>query len=206
MAGALDALHADVEEFFLASVESGSLLSPFDEARSERASVRNVVVGGSGRGGRLWKARAAFDTMQRSLVASPDFVAGDGGPGEAELVTRLMERLCAFPGFTQDAVSPHDVPSDAAGGVPIEGLAIDPTVLETASQLALRVFPAGSRVEWYDDVDENDVPLELMTVSSPASATATHEAYVAFIRAWVRAEPPQRRRRIRVSCRAGILG
>jgi hypothetical protein len=188
------------------TVDFGSLISRFDTPRSERASVRNVVVRGSGRGGRLWKARAAFDTRQRSLVASPDFGAGGGGPDEAELVKRLIERLCAFPGSTREAVSSHDAPSDEAGGVPIEGLGVDPAALETASQLALRAFPAGSTVEWSDDVDENDVSLKLMTVVSPAASAATHEAYVAFVRAWVRAEPPDRRRRIRVSCRAGILG
>lgn len=79
-------------------------------------------------------------------------------------------------------------------------------VIETASQLALRAFPAGSTVEWSDDVDENDAPLKLMTVVSPATPAATHEAYVAFVRAWVRAEPPELRRRIRVSCRVGVLG
>jgi hypothetical protein len=79
-------------------------------------------------------------------------------------------------------------------------------VLETAKALALRAFPAGSTVEWSDDVDENDVPLKLMTVVSPATSAATHEAYVAFVRAWAHVEPPDRRRRIRVSCRAGVLG
>ena len=188
------------------TVDFDSLLSKFDIARSERASVRNVVVRGTGRGGQFWKARAVFDTMQRSLVASTCFAAGGGGPNEAELVKRLIERLCAFPGSAQDAGSSHNAPSDEAGGAPSEGLAVDPAVLETASQLALRAFPAGSTVEWSDDVDENDVPLKLMTVVSPATSAATHEAYVAFVRAWVRAEPPDRRRRIRVSCRAGVLG
>ena len=79
-------------------------------------------------------------------------------------------------------------------------------VIETASQLALRSFPAGSTIAWSDDVDENDVPLKLMTVVSPATLAATHEAYVAFVRAWVRAEPPELRRRIRVSCRVGVFG
>ena len=79
-------------------------------------------------------------------------------------------------------------------------------VLETASQLALRAFPAGSTVEWSDDFDENDAPLKLMTVVSPATSAATHEAYVAFVGAWARVEPPDRRRRIRVSCLAGVLG
>jgi hypothetical protein len=45
-----------------------------------------------------------------------------------------------------------------------------------------------------------------MTVVSPATSAATHEAYVAFVRAWAHVEPPDRRRRIRVSCRAGVLG
>lgn len=126
--------------------------------------------------------------------------------GEDELVKRRIERLCAFPGSSRDAGSSHDAPSADVGGVPTEGLAVDPAVLETARALALRAFPAGSTVEWSDDVDENDVPLELMTVVSPATPAATHEAYVAFVRAWVRAEPPERRRRIRVPCRAGVLG
>ena len=119
---------------------------------------------------------------------------------------RRIARLSTFPGSSQDAGPSREAPSAEAAGVPSEGVAVDPEVLETAKALALRAFPAGSTVEWSDDVDENGVPLELMTVVSPATSAATHEAYVAFVRAWVRAEPPDRRRRIRVSCRAGVLG
>ena len=183
-----------------------SLLATFDMARSERAAVRNFAVRGTGRRGQSWKARAAFDTMQQSLVASTWCAAGGGGPDEAELLERLMERLCALTATAQAVGSSHRAPSAEAGGAPSRGLAVEPAVLDTASQLALRAFPGGSRVEWSDDVDENDVPLKVMTIMSPVTSAATHEAYVAFVRAWVRAEPPDRRRRIRVSCRAGVVG
>lgn len=95
---------------------------------------------------------------------------------------------------------------DTAEQVEVIPVPLAEAVIETAKALALRSFPAGSTVEWSDDVDENGVPLTLMTVVSPATPAATHEAYVAVVRALVRAERPELRRRIRVSCRAGVLG
>ena len=126
--------------------------------------------------------------------------------GEDELVKRRIARLSTFAESSQDAGPSREAPSAQAAGVASKDLAVDPAVLARAKALALRTFPTGSTVEWADDLDENDVPLELMTVVSPATPAATHEAYVAFVRAWVRAEPPERRRRIRVACRAGVLG
>ena len=46
----------------------------------------------------------------------------------------------------------------------------------------------------------------LMTVHNPAPSVATHESCRAFIHAWVRAEPPVNRARIRVSGRPGVGG
>lgn len=76
------------------------------------------------------------------------------------------------------------------------------SAMEIAGHLALNAFPTGTVVKGSDDVDEDGGPLKLMTVSSPGSIEATHTAYLAFMRSWVRSEPPEHRRRIRVSCSA----
>ena len=83
---------------------------------------------------------------------------------------------------------------------------MDAAILERVSRLARACFPPGSTVEWSDEVDERGDVYGLMTVHSPAPPVATHESYRAFIHAWVRAEPPVNRARIRVSCRPGAGG
>jgi len=78
---------------------------------------------------------------------------------------------------------------------------IDATIRERVSRLALQRFPPGSTIEWSDEVDEIGDVYSLMSVRTPATPSATHDAYRAFVGAWVRAEPPENRSRIRVSCR-----
>lgn len=78
--------------------------------------------------------------------------------------------------------------------------------LEAARRIALGVFPKGSTVEWSDDQDEHGAPLKLMTVASLAPTDVIHDAYLKFMRAWVRAEPSDLRRWIRVSWRVGAVG
>ena len=60
--------------------------------------------------------------------------------------------------------------------------------------------------DWSDEVDESGEPFELLGVVSAASPEEIHEAYLAFMRAWVREVPPERRKRIRVAFRAGVSG
>ena len=188
------------------TVDLESLLGQFEVTPSERAQVRNVLVRARGSGEHAWSARAAFDTTQRSLLSLMFAPAGGGRPDEAEFGARLVERLLAPAVSDRDAVPGRVMPVVEPVDTQVDGSVLDGSALESVRQLALRSFPEGSSVEWSDDVDEIGAPLHLMTVLSPAPADVTHEAYLAFIRAWVRAEPPERRRRVRVSCHPGVRG
>lgn len=183
-----------------------SLLGQFEVTPLGRTQVRNVLVRARDGGGHTWSARAALDTTQRSLLSLVFASSGEGRPDEAKIVARLVERLPA-PAVSDSNAVPGRVmpvvePVDTHGEDPV----LDGSALESVRQVALRSFPEGSSVEWSDDVDESGAPLKLMTVLSPAPADVTHEAYLAFIHAWVRAEPPERRRRVRVSCHPGVSG
>ena len=137
-------------------------------------------------------------------LASADFALPSAPCGGilAEMATN--EPFDVIP--DRDAVSDSDIPVIEADGTQRDDSVLDEPSLESVRQIALRSFPDGSSIEWSDDEDESGAPLKLMTVLSPAPVDVTHEAYMAFIRAWVQAEPPERRRRVRVSCRPGVLG
>ena len=183
-----------------------SLLGQFELRPTGRPQVRNVLVRARESGGRTWSARAAFDTTQRRLLSLMFAPSGGGRPDEARIVALLVERLLA-PGVSdRDAVPGRIMPAVEPVDTHGEDSVLDGSALESVRQVALRTFPEGSSVEWSDDVDESGAPLKLMTVLSPAPADVTHEAYLAFIHAWVRAEPPERRRRVRVSCHPGVSG
>lgn len=187
------------------TVDLESLLGQFEVTPAGRTQVRNVLVRARDGDGRTWSARAAFDTTQRSLMSLMFAPSGGERPDDAAFVARLIERLLAVAVPDCDSVPgrvPVVDPVDAQGDVAV----LDGSALESLRQIALRSFPEGSSVEWSDDVDESGAPLHLMNVFSPAPADVTHEAYLAFIHAWVRAEPPERRRRVRVSCRPGVSG
>ncbi len=125
---------------------------------------------------------------------------------EVDVAARLIERMFALRMPQGDEHEGRRMPEPGAAEREGLGAAIDSTILDRVSRLAQACFPAGSTVEWSDEVDERGEVYGLMTVHSPAPPAATHEAYRAFIDAWVRAEPPTTRARIRVSCRPGAGG
>ena len=87
--------------------------------------------------------------------------------------------------------------------VDVDTCAVDAGGVDAAERIARSTFPAASRFNWSDDVDEIGTPYSLMSVVSPGSSHEIHEAYLAFVRTWVREEPPERRSQIRVAYRAG---
>ncbi len=96
--------------------------------------------------------------------------------------------------------------SDEPTAVSVEPADVDAGAVGAADRIARRTFPAAPRVGWSDDVDEMGTPYKLLSIVSPGSSHEIHEAYHAFVRTWVREEPPERRSRIRVACRAGMSG
>ncbi len=82
----------------------------------------------------------------------------------------------------------------------------DPTALERAQSLAMRSLASDASIEWDDTVADDGTPLKVMRVASDLDAPAAHDAYVRFMRAWVRAEPSVNRRYVRVEFGAGRTG
>lgn len=183
-----------------------SVFSQFDVAHSERTMVRNVVVRTTGGGAHALRARAAIDAVQRSLIKLAVIEAGESDREDLAFISRLLERLTTLAPLARGPASAGMAASDEVAGLPSEVPPIDGAALEAAHRIALSVFPEGSMIHWSDDEDEDGSPLKLMTVESSAPAGVIHAAYLEFMRAWVRAEPSDRRRRIRVSWRVGALG
>ena len=152
------------------------------------------------------RARAAIDAVQRSLIKLAVIEAGERDREDLEFISRFLERLNTIAPLARGAASAGIASSDEVAGLPYEVLPIDGASLEAAHRIALSVFPEGSTIHWSDDEDEDGSPLKLMTVESSAPSGVIHAAYLEFMRAWVRAEPSDRRRRIRVSWRAGAVG
>lgn len=90
--------------------------------------------------------------------------------------------------------------------VSVEPADVNAGAVDAAERVARSTFPAASRFDWSDDVDEMGTPYKLLSIVSPGSSREIHEAYLAFVWRWVREEPPERRSRIRVACRARLSG
>ena len=172
----------------------------------ERGSVRNFLVRSARTDTPGWTARAALDTDHRRLISMMFEAVVGGHLDEDDVAARLVERVFALRSSLGDAEEGRWMPEHESAALHVVDAAIDSTILDRVSQLARECFPAGSTVEWSDEVDESGDVYNLMTVHSPAAPAATHESYRAFIDAWVRAEPPEIRSRIRVSCRPGAGG
>ncbi|TVR94281.1 MAG: hypothetical protein EA416_03810 [Trueperaceae bacterium] len=178
-----------------------SILQRHDDEDRERWIVRNVVVvTGSGLARRS-KSRAAFDVDRGTVIEVEPSTVG-GGLDMDRLAASITKQLAA------GSHSARDVARESSG-LATENAA-DPSgtseAIAAAELIARRSFPPDAHIDWSEDVDDEGVPYTLMRVVSPGSPEHVHSAYLAFMRAWVREETPERRRPIRVAYRAGGSG
>lgn len=182
-----------------------TLLEQQGDRGSERLTVRNVVVmTGADRAHRS-KSRAAFD-LKRGAVIDVELPALAGGPDRERLAASITAHVVAGSLWAYGSASKSRRASVASTAVSLEPTDANVGAVDAAERIARSTFPAASRFAWSDDVDEMGAPYNLLSVVSPGSSHEIHEAYLAFVRAWVREEPPDRRSRIRVAYRAGVSG
>lgn len=180
-----------------------TLLGEQGEVAGERSSVRNVLIVTSGDLARRSKSRAAVD-LRRGVVVDVDLAAA----GE-DVDRELLEDWIVKQVVSGSLVRYHAAVRRSAAGAPpsvADSADVDTVGADAAERIARSAFPVASRFDWIDDVDESGEPFKLLGVVSAASPEEIHEAYLAFMRAWVRDVPPERRRRIRVAFRAGVSG
>lgn len=172
-----------------------SLLKRHDDDGGERWIVRNVVVMTGPDRARTSRSRAAFDLDRGTVIEVEPPAVGEGLD-----LNRLADSITAqlAMGSLKASVAAREASEPASKS----GSSLDESAVAAAELIARRAFPAESRVEWSDDVDEEGVPYRLMRVASPGSPEEIHASYLTFMRSWVREVPPERRRSIRVALRA----
>lgn len=178
-------------------------LPPRDQGRRP---VRNVLLRSSGTGAPGWSARAALDTDHRALISMMFEALAVGGLDEEAVATRLLQRMPTLWTARDQAERAGGETESGASAEARAALVAEPGVRERVASIALEWFPPGSTIEWSDEVDEDGDGYHLMSVRTPVAAAEAHRAYLAFVGAWARAEPPEKRARIRVSCRPGAAG
>lgn len=173
-----------------------SLLQRHDEGASQRWIVRNLVVMTGPDRAQRTRSRASFD-LDRGAMIEVERPAVGGELDWDRLAASIARHVARGSLWAHDAA--HATERGVRGLSNTSGAA---GAMDTAERLARSAFPAGAFVEWRDVLEDDDGPFNLMVVVSPGSAEEIHAAYLAFMRSWVREETPERRRSIRVACRA----
>jgi hypothetical protein len=174
------------------------------EARAELASVRNVVIVSRGEWAHRSQSRAALDLLRRAVIDF-DPSAGAGALDWERLAHRITEWTRATSSWRYGLESRGGVDWGELGGSSAASTDVA-AATDAAERVARRAFPDASLFEWSDVTDDEGVSYKLLRVVSPASSERLHESYLAFIRAWVGEEAPERRSRIRLAYRAASSG